>query len=70
MTEYKYLLLLSKGSFKRVGSLEVQWLELHNCAAKVWIQSSQGATKKKEKDRKKITASLENMEKASPDQKF
>ena len=61
MTEYKYLLLLSKGSL---------WLELHNCAAKVWIQSSQGATKKKEKDRKKITASLENMEKASPDQKF
>ena len=70
MTEYKHLLLLSKGSFKRVGSLEVQWLELPNCAAKVWIQSSHIVQPKKKKDRKKITASLENMEKASPDQKF
>ena len=38
---------------------------------RVWIQSSHMVqTNKPTKDRKKITASLENMEKVSSDQKF
>lgn len=50
--------------------MAVQWLELPTWTAKGMDSiKPHGATKKK-KDRKKITASLENMEKVSPDQKF
>ena len=51
--------------------MAVQWLELPTWTAKGMDSiKPHGVTKKKKKDRKKITASLENMEKVSPDQKF
>ena len=53
--------------------MAVQWLELPTWTAKgMGSIKPHGVTKKKKKkkDRKKITASLENMEKVSPDQKF
>ena len=56
----------------RGNSLAVEWLGLRTFTAEGVgsIKPCGVAPPKKKNDRKKITASLENMEKVSPDQKF